>query len=44
MIGGQTYDMLIAACALKARASTIISWNVRHFASVAREIDIEAPA
>ncbi len=43
VIGGQTYDMLIAASALKGRASTIITWNVRHFAAVAPEIDIEAP-
>ncbi len=42
-IGGQTYDMLIAACALKAGASTIITWNVRHFAAAAPEIGIEAP-
>ena len=44
VIGGQTYDMLIAACALKAGATTIITWNVRHFGVVAREIDVEAPA
>jgi len=44
LIGGQTYDMLIAACALKARASTIITWNVRHFAAAAPEIGIETPA
>lgn len=43
VIGGQTYDMLIAACALKAGASTIITWNVRHFATAAREIDVEVP-
>lgn len=44
VIGGQTYDMLIAACALKAGATTIITWNVRHFGVVTREIDVEAPA
>lgn len=44
VIGGQTYDLLIAACALKAGARTIITWNVRHFATAAREIDIEVPA
>ena len=43
VISGQTYDMLIAACALKARASTIITWNVRHFAAAAPEIGVEAP-
>ena len=41
--GGQTYDMLIAACALKADASTIITWNLRHYAAAALEIGIEAP-
>lgn len=43
VIGGRTYDMLIAACALKAGASTIITWNVRHFAPMGREIAIELP-
>ncbi|WP_419941137.1 hypothetical protein [Candidatus Palauibacter sp.] len=28
---------------LKAGASTIITWNVRHFAAAAPEIGIEAP-
>lgn len=44
MIGGQTYDMLIAACALKAGARTILTWNVRHFARATPEIGAEAPA
>ena len=35
--------MLIAACALKAGAVTIITWNVRHFAAATPEIGIEAP-
>ena len=43
VIGGQTYDILIAASALKAGATTIITWNERHFASSAREIDIVVP-
>jgi len=43
VIGGQTYDMLIAASALKAGATTIVTWNERHFASSAREIDIVVP-
>ena len=43
VIGGHTYDMLIAACALKADAATIITWNVRHFAAATPEIGIEAP-
>ena len=44
VIGGQTYDMLIAACALKADAATILTWNVRHFVVAAPEIGIETPA
>ena len=43
VIGGQIYDMLIAASALKAGATTIITWNARHFAASAREIDIAVP-
>ena len=44
VIGGQTCDMLIAACALKAGAKTIITWNERHFVKAARKIDVEMPA
>ena len=29
--GGTIYDALIAQCALKARAQTIYTWNIRHF-------------
>ena len=29
--GGTAYDLLIAHCALKAKAKAICSWNVRHF-------------
>ena len=43
VIGGQTYDLLIAACALKAGAATILTWNVRHFAAAAAEIGVETP-
>ena len=43
VIGGQTYDMLIATCALKAGALTILTWNVRHFVAAAPEIGVEMP-
>ena len=43
LMGGQMYDVLIAMAALKARASTIVTWNVRHFAPFAGKIGIEAP-
>jgi predicted nucleic acid-binding protein len=29
--GGTIYDALIARCALKAKATTIYTWNVEHF-------------
>ncbi len=31
MIGGTIYDALLGRCALKARATTIYTWNVTHF-------------
>ncbi len=43
LLGGQMYDVLIAMAALKAQASTIVTWNVRHFAPFAGKIGIEAP-
>jgi predicted nucleic acid-binding protein len=29
--GGSVYDALLAACAIKAKAETIYSWNTRHY-------------
>jgi predicted nucleic acid-binding protein len=29
--GGRTYDALIAACARKAKAATLLTWNPSHF-------------
>jgi predicted nucleic acid-binding protein len=29
--GGATYDAIIALCALKSKAQTIYTWNVKHF-------------
>jgi predicted nucleic acid-binding protein len=43
MIGGQMYDVLIAVAALKAEASTIITWNVRHYETFAPSIAVQAP-
>jgi predicted nucleic acid-binding protein len=31
VIGGQIHDYLIAACARKAGARTLVTWNLRHF-------------
>ena len=43
MIGGQMYDLLIAAAALKAEVSTIITWNVRHYQAFAATLAVAAP-
>lgn len=29
--GGACHDAIIAACAMKAKAQTIYTWNLRHF-------------
>jgi len=29
--GGTTYDAIVAQCALKAKAQTIYTWNLKHF-------------
>jgi predicted nucleic acid-binding protein len=29
--GGTVYDVLLAHCALKANAATLLTWNVKHF-------------
>ena len=31
IVGGQIHDFLIAACARKAGARTLVTWNLRHF-------------
>jgi len=31
IVGGTLYDAVIAACALKAKADTLYTWNVGHF-------------
>ena len=43
IIGGQTYDALIAACALKGRAAELLTWNIRNFAPFSEQIRIVAP-
>jgi len=42
--GGRMYDVLIAHCAIKAGASALVTWNVRHFADFADRLDILTPA
>jgi predicted nucleic acid-binding protein len=35
--GGTVYDALLARCALKARAETLYTWNVKHFQQLGLE-------
>jgi predicted nucleic acid-binding protein len=38
IVGGAVYDGLVAACALKAGADHLYTWNVRHFDLLGAEI------
>ena len=38
IVGGAVYDGLVAACALKAGASHLYTWNVRHFDLLGAEV------
>jgi predicted nucleic acid-binding protein len=38
IIGGAFYDWLIATCAIKAGATTLITWNVKHFSRFGPEV------
>ncbi|HET9744050.1 MAG TPA: PIN domain-containing protein [Terriglobales bacterium] len=38
IVGGTIYDALLAHCALKAGATVIYTWNVRHFQQLGPEI------
>ena len=31
IVGGTVYDVLLAQCAVKANAATLLTWNVEHF-------------
>ena len=42
--GGRTYDLLIAHCAIKAGASALVTWNLRHFAAFANRLNVVTPA
>lgn len=43
VFGGQVCDAVIAACAENAGASTILTWNIRHFARLAGGIQVTGP-
>jgi predicted nucleic acid-binding protein len=38
IVGGTMYDGLIAACALKAKADVLYTWNVGHFMMLGNEV------
>ena len=31
VVGGTIYDALLAHCAIKVKAETIFTWNIRHY-------------
>ena len=39
VVSGAIYDALIARCALKAKAQTIYTWNIRHFRQFGPEVE-----
>ena len=41
--GGLVYDALIAACARKAGAGALVTWNLRHFARLAHGLEVVNP-
>jgi predicted nucleic acid-binding protein len=38
VVGAAIYDGLIAACAMKARADRLYTWNARHFELLGKEV------
>jgi predicted nucleic acid-binding protein len=38
MVSGRIYDALLLACARKARARTIYTWNLKHFRQIAPDL------
>lgn len=36
--GGRVYDALLLACAVKCKAATIYTWNLKHFHAIAPQI------
>lgn len=38
------YDVIIAASALKAGASTLLTWNMRHFNKFTGKLSVLAPS
>jgi len=38
VVGGTVYDAVLARCALKARAETIYTWNVKHYSQLGPKV------
>jgi hypothetical protein len=38
IVGGTIYDAFLAACALKAKAETLFTWNIRHYGQFGPEV------
>lgn len=38
IVGGTIYDVLLARCALKAKADIIYTWNIGHFQQLGGEV------
>jgi predicted nucleic acid-binding protein len=38
IVGGTTYDFLLACCALKAGVESIYSWNLRHYSQFGPDV------
>ena len=41
--GGASYDVMIFACARKARADVILTWNLAHFERLAEGVEVASP-
>jgi predicted nucleic acid-binding protein len=43
--GGRVYDALLLACAIKCRAETIYTWNLKHYRAIAPHLasSIQSP-
>lgn len=42
--GGRIHDALIARCAIHGGATTLLTWNLRHFSLFASEIQVLQPS
>ncbi len=38
IIGGAVYDALLASCALKSKAKTLYTWNLRHYERLGTDV------